>query len=670
MKKIFIRSLVSVLVLSMLLGSLASMNVFALEVDDTPVEVGVETALLSGETAWLSLTPEENGYYYIYSMGMTDTVCTLYDCNFTMIDYCDDYSEYDLNFFIEGELTAGQKYYLMIDTISEAEEEFYVMVEKLPSAEELYIEAEDFSSHLGETQYFYASLYPYDCAPEEVYWEIDDPDIAYVSGYEDYCNVVFIKAGTTTLRAYTESGLSASVEIEGVENPEILLNEEVTVSYYENGGNAYFSFIPPADGVYTFYSKGSGDIDGYIYTEDLSTVGYNYEGGENMNFRVTSELFAGEKYILESYCYDYPDSDEEEYTVGIINAFDAKDVVIECLVGQSGYIGDVIAFSALFLPECSTAEDCIWTVADESVAEVFYENTECEVTFVGEGKTTLTVTTASGLTDSVEIECLHIPVIDLDETVTVSLKTGDYDIRKFVPNEDGTYVFYSEGESYVDGNLFDSEMNFLASSVSGGNNYTVKYYLFAGEEYYISSTAFSEDENAWNTFDITVTRATQAEGIMIDDVDMNEDTLDKLYVGDMMFYMAKFIPATAEEEACTWTVDSEGVIEIMDLTDYGMPNFCAVSAIAEGTATLTVTTESGYTASLEITVYEGELVLGDVDGDGDVGGKDSNILKQYLAGATNNINELNADINMDSSIDAKDSNLLKQYIAGVFDFGM
>lgn len=596
MKKIFTRSLVLMLVLSLLMGTLASINVSAYDVDAIPVEVGDETWLYSGETVWLSVTHEE-----------------------------------------------------------------------------LYIEAEvDFSGYVGETLNYFAYFEPINSQWEMTYWTVDDPDIAYLEDYESSCTVVFLKEGTTTLRAYTDSGLSATVEIEGVEPPVMLLDEEKNVDVNINYGNAYFKFSPEVDGVYTFYSKGDMDADGSIYNSDLELIANNYEGGEKQNFQVTAELFAGESYILESILYAFKDESCPEYTVGITKASVAQGVVIECLDRTSGYFGEECSFSALFLPEFSHTEECIWTVEDETVAEVYYEDTECYVTFISEGKTTLTVTSESGFSDSVEIECLPVPTLKLDETVTVTTDGLGEVLHKFIPEEDGVYVFYAEGEYSTTAALMDSEMNYLASpSIPDmGDNFVIQYELYADEEYYLYSGITDHDDSIESyTYDITVSLATIAENVEIDDIYEGEVVVDKMPVGGVMGYIAAFSPVTALMEECIWTVDKEGIIEIQDLSMLGHSNICMVQAIGEGDVTVTVTTESGHTASITLTVY-GEYLMGDVDGDGNVGGKDSNVLKQYLAGSIDSIHELNADMNMDGSVDAKDSNLLKQYIAGVFDFEM
>lgn len=666
MKKTFTRSLVCVLVLSLLMGSLASLNVSAYDVDAVVIEIGSENEFVSGETVWLSVTPEEDGNYYFCSFGETDTVCTLYDSEFNMLDYSDDSWNGDVNFYLEAYLVAGETYYLMIDTYSADGSEYIVVSDVLQMAEELYIESDDdFSCYVGVPESFYASFEPFESVWESVYWSVDDTDMVSLDSYDMYCDVIFLKAGKTTLRAYTDSGLSCSVEIEGAEISDITLDEEKTVTVSENDEVAYFKFVPEKDGVYSFYSKGDVDVDGTIYDSEFWIINYDYEGGEGLNFLVSAELYEGETYILESVlCSD--DEYVEEYTVGITKTPVTKGVTIECMDDVKGTMGDSLVFSALFLPEFAAVEPCIWTVDDESVADVYFEDTECLVTLLGEGKTTLTVTTESGYTDSVEIECLPVPYILLDETVSVTVSEVGYACHKFVPEKDGIYVFFAESEFGTIAELVDSDLNSVETvpGVGIGENFMIQCELSAGEEYYLFSyVAMTEAEEF--TYDITVTLATEAEGVKLYDIFFGEDVYENMLLGDMTVLLAAFSPVNAEIEDCVWTVDKEGIVEIQDLSELGAGHYCMIQAVGEGDVKVTVTTKSGLTASVTLTVY-GEYLMGDVDGDGNVGGKDSNVLKQYLAGSMDSIHELNADMNMDGAVDAKDSNLLKQYIAGTY----
>ena len=55
---------------------------------------------------------------------------------------------------------------------------------------------------------------------------------------------------------------------------------------------------------------------------------------------------------------------------------------------------------------------------------------------------------------------------------------------------------------------------------------------------------------------------------------------------------------------------------------------------------------------------------GEINGDGDVNAKDSNVLKQFISGNIEEIDMVNADVTRDRIVDAKDANRLKRILAG------
>ena len=73
------------------------------------------------------------------------------------------------------------------------------------------------------------------------------------------------------------------------------------------------------------------------------------------------------------------------------------------------------------------------------------------------------------------------------------------------------------------------------------------------------------------------------------------------------------------------------------------------------------------TSQAQVTV-EGEdtVILGDLNGDGEINAKDANLIKQIIAGESPADGEALtfADLNSDGEINAKDANLMKQLIAG------
>lgn len=112
--------------------------------------------------------------------------------------------------------------------------------------------------------------------------------------------------------------------------------------------------------------------------------------------------------------------------------------------------------------------------------------------------------------------------------------------------------------------------------------------------------------------------------------------------------------------------DSDGNGTIVNLT------FCVKDNAAEGNYTITLTAEEAYNSAYEdvtFTVTNGtvtvrNVIIGDVNGDEIVNGKDGILLAQYLAGWNVTIVDLAADCNGDGNINGKDGILLAQYLAG------
>lgn len=59
-------------------------------------------------------TPSVTARYTFYSEGSVDVVCSAVDSNNGIVAYCDDISQYDLNFSITASLTAGETYSLIV----------------------------------------------------------------------------------------------------------------------------------------------------------------------------------------------------------------------------------------------------------------------------------------------------------------------------------------------------------------------------------------------------------------------------------------------------------------------------------------------------------------------------------------------------------------------------
>lgn len=82
------------------------------------------------------------------------------------------------------------------------------------------------------------------------------------------------------------------------EDLEILpMNEMKTISL-KNWCYQVYSFIPKETADYTFYSTGSIDTAGRIYSSDGEFIRSDHNSGDGLNFKVTNKLTAGKRYYL------------------------------------------------------------------------------------------------------------------------------------------------------------------------------------------------------------------------------------------------------------------------------------------------------------------------------------------------------------------------------------
>jgi len=196
------------------------------------------------------------------------------------------------------------------------------------------------------------------------------------------------------------------------------------------------------------------------------------------------------------------------------------------------------------------------------------------------------------------------PTITVDTAVLVTLD-GELEtaaIYKFVPETDGSYIFYSFDADYdTYGHLYNGHMEEIIRNDDGGDdtNFRIIHDLTAGNEYYLKGRFFNTDRNG--SFKMVITKAVPATSISItDDLENSVDSAE-LFEGRYQYFKTLFEPSNAAPEEVIWSTDSDAV----------HISGGSIDAIKPGTATITATSASGLTDSITLTVKEAPVIVPD-----------------------------------------------------------
>jgi hypothetical protein len=268
-----------------------------------------------------------------------------------------------------------------------------------------------------------------------VKWEIADESIAkLVQSTGLYGEVQLLKEGVTTLTITTESGLTATDTISATEPHRLQIGQAFNLSIPENG-MVETVFTPTESGWYVV-TMPDMVIGGNSYeVHNVSGLTVERDGVQYAFFEMT----AGKQEYVRFYNVHLGLDCPLTTTATITKAVPPTQLEMEGV--WTGYIGEEKYFQVDLFPNGAMAE-VTWSVADPSVAEIveLYTNdfTSCKVQLKGAGTTTLTATTANGLTAACTITVNVKPVLTVDKQTSVTL----------APGEEKTYSFTPAGQQY------------------------------------------------------------------------------------------------------------------------------------------------------------------------------------------------------------------------------
>ena len=131
-----------------------------------------------------------------------------------------------------------------------------------------------------------------------------------------------------------------------------------------------------------------------------------------------------------------------------------------------------------------------------------YTCTVCNETIAGD----YVPATGHNFVDGVCSNCgSMMNIINAGETKEAIInESGKYAYFRFVPEEDGTYIFSSSGDADTYGYVYDENMNALASDDDGAENlnFSVIYEMESGETYYLGAKFLDNETTGY--FNVTL----------------------------------------------------------------------------------------------------------------------------------------------------------------------
>lgn len=273
------------------------------------------------------------------------------------------------------------------------------------------------------------------------------------------------------------ASLALPAAANGNEYLDITAGQTVTPRIYDEG--CLLKFIPETDGWYAFRSVSTGiDPNGRLWNDELELRNDSY--GEGKDFLIKAYLTAGETYYLRA-GWDWDPDSSLELHVDHMVAAETLSLNTDAISGSQG---ESYLMEYAFQPLLAIPEEVTWCSSNEAVATV---DENGEVMLVGAGNATITATSQSGLTAACDLTVSGVETFICGETV--SLTGEEEQVRfRFVPDEDGWYIFYStDATGDPDCVVLEESMEWLNANGNGpdGVNFHVRVRLLAGQIYYL-----------------------------------------------------------------------------------------------------------------------------------------------------------------------------------------
>jgi len=454
-------------------------------------------ALKPGEMRVYSFTPEEDGEYIFFDESYTGGYTE--DGPLLSIKLRDDSSwKYGST---ECQMNAGQTYLFGIENstvYSSASMQFTLGVEKIVPIEKIeivhwvvsnvYIPLPDTYYGLHSEDSMFGERIQVRAYPEwlnlchdlKVDWSSSDYTVIDMNYYgNDRVSIYKRGYGTATITATMANGVSASVEVTVLERPEEIYCGESRTVTLDPYGKAYYHFTAPEDGTYVVWiPRGEQVLDEKKGTWYENTLDYQWSVVDSSNSGNKYYYSFSEDDYVGSYIYmsagdsvwidlNCPYENYTSYPVSgtfYIDKLEPPEKIRIQSEQDVFYVGDdQCEFTCLPEdgPEIMLNNSTVrWSSSDETVIR---RNEYGYFEAVGEGTTVITAELDNGANASYTVRVLQPTAISVGEEKTVTLAPGQAVCYSFTPEEDGTYILWTESEK---------ELGDLDLSVLRYNSYT------------------------------------------------------------------------------------------------------------------------------------------------------------------------------------------------------
>ena len=589
--------------------------------------------------------PEETGDYCVLMNASSPSEISAYAYEWSPSDSGDN--TYGCNCVIKVHMTAGKLWMVSAECeyefLEEYGEEEVTATVKICKATEPdgFVVFDDGERTMDKVYlYPYTSWYPYvGYAPyggsvsEGLLFGSDDEDVLTPVDNECFEAKELGTAGATITGV--DSGLSTSIPVEVIEPAKLKLGETVD-TYMTPDGLSVSAFTPEEDGTYRITSNTIGRCPMYgqlFYSSDgdsYETIAqcYDAEIDGKQQVLLVAQLEAGKTYAVWT-GFDEGGYPDKTIPLSVEKVEDPIDeILVAAVPNKTTYCVDKVynpVFDGLQLNvKYESGKEELWsydkktglTVGGEQLS--YYIDWEPEET-----EAILCLYSAKAM--------VEIPLTVTEEKEVISAvhftvpnpAAGEKPQRAVCAETDYVNTEWNPDDSYDSVDVFEA-----------GRSYMLNLYCYFNSSYY------SIDPEA----EVTV-NGVPAELFYMD--------------GSEMYVFALF---TVPEPTTTTTTTEATTTEAPTTTTVEAPTTTTENAV---TPTTTAASDVSEDESGDQSDESGisELVYGDGNGDGVVDMKDVLLLRKFLAGLADEIDQLNADVNVDKSLDMKDVLMIRKFLA-------